>query len=325
MIVDYTTRKINNKNKLIKLEKNRSAKTIQISRLQTRNKSVHMEKAAGMAIIKEVTENKQNNDAFLMGRHNSIPINANPEVNNMLLMPSAKMGTPGKPKKGKNSDETIPLSQYENKHGSDEKKVETDTHRKSNIETSDINETNNSNRGSDVRRMTDPISQIKSNPTEGINSSLKSDTKSQNSVSNCEQTDPVEHDAQEDMNGELDIIQEEHSQTYSTLIHFNQSRQNKKSSKNSLKGIDRTLTKQEGMPKERFLLPGNTLGKQELSQNLLSTSSPKTRKKKDEEMKNIVDNLKNLSTSNKDLKDISDELSNVTGTEFDGKLFTLLS
>lgn len=278
-----------------------------------------MEKAAGMAIIKEVAQNKEKNEAFLKGRHNSIPIHTPTETNNMLLIPSGMSGTVGNPKRAKNSDDTISLSRTEKKHGSDEKKVETDTQRKSNVETSDINETNNSNRGSVVRHLTDPISQAKSNPTEGANSSFKSDTKSQNSVSNVEQSDPIEQTARAEQKEELDIIQEEPSQTYSEIILFNQSRQKKRSSKHSGKGIDRTLTKQGSTSKERFLLPGNTLGKHELSQHLLSTSSSKIRMNKDEEMKNIVENLKNLSTSNKDLKDISDELSNATGTEFDGK------
>lgn len=334
---DYAGRKIPASVKRLKFEKYRSSKQINITRLQTRKRSENIDKNMANKLVNEVEQNRETGNYAKMAsekiRHNSIPVTTPSETSNLLVIPSSNKSY-NMINKTRDSNDTSSLPKTDRKPQTDERKEDSEVVKKSFMESSGVTETHNSYKINVTKNFTDPIATIKSAGTDPADTSKISDNNNlsptqvegrrnpqkRESMSvplNMTKDEVQEVTQQKRLSKEdLGIIPEEHSQSYSTIIHFNQSRQKGLSPQPSpTYGNDKRLTRQSSKLRPGFLSTVKTLSHNDLSPNKLSVSSPKMDNDRDEEMKDIYASLNKISTSNKDLKEMSEELSNATESD----------
>lgn len=288
-------------------------------------------------LVNEVTQNREPGNYSKMAsekiRHNSIPVTTPSETSNLLLIPSTNKSY-NVINKSRDSNDTSSLPKTDRKEPTDEIKEESETVKKSIMETSGVTETHNSYKINVTKNFTDPIATIKDAATDPADTSKMSDNINQSPTLAEARRNPqkresmsvplnVSKEEAQDIvhpnrlgKEDLGIIPEEHSQSYSTIIHFNQSRQKGLSPQPSTTyGNDKRLSRQSSKLRPGFLSTVKTLSHNDLSPNKVSVSSPKMDDDRDEEMKDIYASLNKFSTSNKDLKEMSEELSNATESD----------
>jgi hypothetical protein len=253
-------------------------------------------------------------------RHNSIPATVS---DNILAVPEIK--SPKKNDKNKDSVDSSSVSKTERKNDIRLQKADYENQVKLPAETTDNDQTPNSNVVSVAKNMSEIISSLKTkeNPDQTEKSEEGSDIEiNKQSQHGRKESLPIplelvktevkEFPKQKNSSKEdLGVIMEEHSQTHSTIYQFNQPKQK---SLNSNLGYNKAFTKKNSVIRPDFL---NSLKSGKLrdnsSQNKNSASKDKD---KDDVMKDAFDTLKKLSTSNNDLKEMSEEFSKASESNF---------
>jgi len=310
------------------IKKIRSSQQIKITKLKTRprQRSENIDPMDAQKLVNEVEQQKANHTSYSKMTsermiHSSIP--ASTPLDQLEIMAN-KITNDKSILKSHHSVDSSSVSK------TDIKMKDPNTPKKTRIETTDVNNTAKSIKASVPLNMSEGASSFKTKD-------IEDDSFNKNSPNNDSQDLPTEsrgilakrdslaiplNTTKEDNeltkrldnNEELGIIQEEQSQTCSSVVNFNNRREHRLSPKPSISyGYEKTMTKQNSIIRPGFLSTLITCSANENSNN--KASSP-VANPNDEVMSDLYLNLNKLSTSNADLKEISEEFSKASESEF---------
>jgi hypothetical protein len=292
-----------------KLHNYRSVKQIQISRLHSRKRSETLEKNMANKLVNEANQEKTPHYEKIGSqrvRHDCSILKDKSDASNLLFIPK-------KTKTIMSKDSNGSQSKTDKKHPSDDNDKGNYTPQSS----------------AQAKYTTDPLPKViilESNEVsidKNPNIVPKEEVKTTGTLNKCDSISVPLNDSNEfgkekpdttQRKEDLGIILEEQS-SYSTIIQFNQSKNNKNTlhSTSSKAEIGKSLTGKIPSQNAKFILQGGTLNDSHFRKQYKDNS----KKSINEEfaMKDPYGDLNKISTPNKDIQEVSEEISRIDGSE----------